>query len=226
MDQPVSVFLQVMDSQNSLVENYLIMFLCIVGFYSCSKRVGNKPPSQAVDVLVAGVGSNGVAQSVAKIWKNGNATELSPGNAVQEWATAIFVSGKDVYVCGNEISKTSSKPVAKYWKNGNPVNLTDGSTAAYAYSIVISGTDIYVAGMETCANTDNMIAKFWKNGNPVNLTDGSVNAGAKAIAVSGNNVYVVGYEGPRAVYWKNSITSELNLGSKNAQANCIYLVRH
>jgi hypothetical protein len=224
MNQTALLFLQIMESPYSLVENYLIMFLCIIGFYSCSRKVGNRRSSQKVDVLVAGAKTNGATQSVAKFWANGVATVLSPGIADQEWATSIFVSGKDVYVCGNEFNEGCPNSVAKYWKNGNPIPLTDGSEPAYAHSIVVSGSDIYIAGIEADPSTRQFVAKYWKNGIPVNLTDGSAHSGANGIAVSGDDIYVVGYDGPRAKYWKNGIPVELSLGSVSDMAHSIFLV--
>ncbi len=61
-------------------------------------------------------------------WKNGEIFILS-GNAS---ATAVYVSGKDIYVAGTK--ETS----AAYWKNGTEVKLTDGTQYAFATSIFVS----------------------------------------------------------------------------------------
>jgi len=61
--------------------------------------------------------------SVAILWKNGIATNLSNGNTIAS-ATSIFVTGSDVYVCGYEYVPTFinsiGSPSGKIWKNGVP----------------------------------------------------------------------------------------------------------
>ncbi len=82
------------------------------------------------DLYVTGYETNSTNVSVAKVWKNGIATNLSNG-VISAYALSIFVSGIDVYVCGNEGG------IAKVWKNGLPINLTNGSTPASATSIFV-----------------------------------------------------------------------------------------
>ncbi len=60
--------------------------------------VGGGCAPTGVDVYVAGWESNGTVQ-VAKVWKNGAAQALSDGTH-GALATAIAVSGDDVYVAG------------------------------------------------------------------------------------------------------------------------------
>ena len=73
--------------------------------------------------------------SRAMHWKNGIPTELTSGK-VSSVATAIFVSGNDVYIAG--YSWTAPEPViATWWKNGEMFKLTDGKMSSVAISIYI-----------------------------------------------------------------------------------------
>jgi hypothetical protein len=120
------------------------------------------------DVYVAGIEANGV-NNVAKVWKNGIASNLSDGT-YSAYAKSVFVSNGDVYVAGYEKNQ-SGFYVAKFWKNGIATSLTNG-TNAYATGIFVKGIDVYVCGKEI--NSSGMpVAKFWKNGLPTNLTFGA-----------------------------------------------------
>lgn len=133
-------------------------------------------------------GSNsGPNYYIAKLWKNGVATNLSNG-LNQAHAYSVYVNGSEVYVVGVEYSGTSNNTVtggfngiAKLWKNGVATNLTNGTTDAKALSVVINGTDVYVAGYES--NGTNKVAKYWKNGVATNLTNGATNAEARSIFI-------------------------------------------
>jgi hypothetical protein len=157
------------------------------------------------DIYVAGQQSNAIinhgqgGNSFALSWKNGVADTLTDGMHYAE-ARSIFVSGSDVFVCGQDGNQYIAA-TAKYWKNGVAVNLTDGKQGAAASSIVVSNDDVYVAGFE--GNTVNSVAKYWKNGVAVPLTDGSHWAEARSIFVVGSDVYVAGFDNYQAVYWKN-----------------------
>jgi len=185
--------------------------------------------------------------------KNLDEIELPDGSA-GSIATAIAVSGKDVYVAGigitGNIYSGSQNHMAKYWKNGNATNLTDGTKSAQARSIAVSGTDAYVAGREFNGNPyyDGSvgqtrpcgIANYWKNNSSINLTDGSTDAIATSIAVSGTDVYVAGtewngqsyqiqgsaytYRKSVAKYWKNGNVANLSDGTEFAEARSIAVV--
>jgi hypothetical protein len=135
-------------------------------------------------------------------------------------ATAITVSGSDVYLCGYGADTFSQFSQARYWKNGTEFNLTDGTEFAFAYGIAVSGNDVYVAGMEFshAATHGNYIAKYWKNGVPVVLSDSNYPALVSGIAVSGNDIYVSGsitLPGEpyvSGVYWKNGVATSLSNG--------------
>ena len=71
----------------------------------------------------------------AVYWKNGVETIL-PHSAANSFASAIYVSGDDVYIAGYEYD-TGQPKYAVYWKNGVEVKLTDGTTETVATSIVV-----------------------------------------------------------------------------------------
>ena len=75
------------------------------------------------DVYVTGAVTIGTHR-VAKMWKNGVATDLTDGTNDAD-VTDIFVSGTDVYISGSEINGGYS--VAKFWKNGVATSLSNGS---------------------------------------------------------------------------------------------------
>ncbi|MBO0320876.1 IPT/TIG domain-containing protein [Muricauda sp. CAU 1633] len=135
---------------------------------------------------------NGIA--VAKIWKNGVATNLTDGTAFGA-ATSVFVDGSDIYACGI-VSGENDIPTAQVWKNGEHLyTLTDPSNFGVAHSIYVFEGDIYVAGSETNEN-DTAIANIWKNGSLFGaLTDDSVEGAlASEIFVNATGIYTAGYE--------------------------------
>ncbi len=135
------------------------------GFANAISVVGN-------DVYVAGWENTGNG-SIAKYWVNGTPFNLTNGGNYAE-ATAIVVSGTDVYVAGREANN------AKYWKNGIPINLTG---AGSANAITISGNDVYVAGIEYNTGSNTQKARYWVNGISIYLTNGSSYGNATGIVV-------------------------------------------
>lgn len=185
----------------------------MLGFYSCQKELTNEVSitntNLEVDVYVCGEERDGTRYN-ASYWKNGNRVSLGDG-----FANSIYVSGNDVYVCGNG---------ASYWKNGNLVTLGNG--IGQTNSIAVSGNDVYVVG-----EIDGH-AVYWKNGNlmylPENTRSGdwaaiypisSISSHANSIFISGSDIYIAGGEeiarmispypnlghvfSTSAVYWKN-----------------------
>ena len=166
------------------------------------------------DVFIAGDGNG-----IAKLWKNGDVTNLSNTNSK---AQSIFVVDSNIYIGGAENEKPTywknkkrytlsenygevtsifvvdtnvfavgkENDRATYWKNGISETLSQNKSSAA--SIFVNGTDVHISGTENMNGFD--VAKYWKNGVGFNLTDGKRNASAKAIFVKGNDVYVAGNE--------------------------------
>jgi len=117
---------------------------------------------------------------IARLWKNGVATDLGIATA-----NAVFVSGNDVYVAGYAVGVNGS--YACYWKNGQIVNLPlSNYRTAGANSIYVLGNDVYVAGY---VGTNQLDACYWKNG-VITKLDGGTNL--SAISSSTINIFVVG----------------------------------
>lgn len=114
----------------------------------------------------------GAQNKQAAYWKNGLTKVLTTEESI---ATAIAVSGNDVYVTGvigdyqakNLYPGYGNPGEGLYWKNGQPMKL-NGATGPYPTSIAVSGNDVYVAGIDQ-ANVKYML---WKNGQPVELSNG------------------------------------------------------
>lgn len=156
---------------------------------------------------------------IAGFSKNGIATILSDSTVGAE-ASAIIVSGSDVYVAGYLADAATNKAVAAYWKNGKLVLLGNSSFISSASGISISGTDVYVCGVEN-DNSGNGIAKYWKNGVAVNLGIAGTFSSTSGIAISGNDVYVSGRQTSKANYWKNGVSVDLSGGSTLANTTGI-----
>jgi hypothetical protein len=138
------------------------------------------------------------------------ATPLSvPSGMTGSVASAIVVSGGNVYVAGIVSSNTSQSAV--YWVNGTLTMLPtpSGMTNPAAAAIAVSGGDVYVVGSAS-SSTGTGAAILWVNGTPTTLSppSGMTDSYASAIAVSGGNVYVVGTASSSdiekwAAYWVN-----------------------
>jgi predicted small secreted protein len=156
------------------------------------------------DIYVAGTCYDGHYNTYAIYWKNGQADTVWDNGE----ATAIAVSGSDVYVVGylDTITATGVRAHTVYWKNRQLVTL---SNSGRAESIVISGKDVYISGELVDTSTFNTSAVYWKNGQLVTLQQTNAMSWGYSIAVSGNDVYVGGETEDNlnaissAIYWKN-----------------------
>jgi len=149
-----------------------------------------------------------------------------PNNDKHCFANAVYVSGSDKYVAGNQNNATTGLAMATIWKNGNATSLTAGAVSVGVLNAVfVAGNDVYVAGyeQEDYYHVGPTFAKYWKNGVAVKLS--TVSSGATGITVFGNDVYVSGWENNGsynvAKYWKNGIPVNLGNAVLNSSGNAI-----
>ena len=131
----------------TLIQSFMGTFLVTLFFFSsCSKSSsgggGSTSPTDSLvaDVYVSGYEFNGTVY-VAKLWKNGVATNLSDGkkNAA---ATGVCVKGADVYVSFTD-NQGGAVPIAKVWKSGTVITLGNGIDPSWTGGVhegVIVGT--------------------------------------------------------------------------------------
>jgi hypothetical protein len=165
------------------------------------------------DVYVAG------DEPSAAYWKNGVETQLSVDYYLQPSdATAMAVSGGDVYVAGYMTDNYQGVPVpiATVWKNGisTPIGLADTN---HLTSIFVSGEDVYIGGSQTQSGGD-VYACYWKNG-VAHLVTQERFSQANAIFVLDGDVYTAGFIAEGACYWKNATVTYL----KGQKANAIFV---
>jgi predicted heme/steroid binding protein len=114
----------------------------------------------------------------------------------------VFVSGSDVYVCGN----------ASLWKNGTMQELDFAAT-----SVFVSSGDVYVIGVNgRCGvfmknGVQKLFPYFDENWKP--LDDARC---LKSIFVSGSDVYLAGNNHQNGMLWKNNVP--FVLGDWDAQS--------
>jgi hypothetical protein len=174
---------------------------------------------QSMYVVGSDVYAVGADKGKAMIWKNGAATILPNGNYVH----GVFVSGTDVYACGDEQVTWNAPSYAVFWKNNVFGDLTNRTQLSNANAIAVSGTDVYIGGRE------NLVAKIWKNGVGTALSDGTRFNMLMAVYVNGADVYAGGIESVTpggisiAKYWKNGIATNLTNGTLDARATSIYM---
>lgn len=161
------------------------------------------------EVYVAGwmgpPGENGAAT----LWRNGVASSLVSDRTFHSVATAVAVSGGDVYVAGVRVGDPH---VAMVWKNGVATPLDGGAGQAWPSSLAVEDGHVYVAGWITDPIDDRERAAMWKDGVLTLLDDGVQQSSAAAIAVSGGDVYVAGVGAPGATLWKNGVAMPLSTG--------------
>jgi hypothetical protein len=173
---------------------------------------GNGIAVLGTDVYVAGYAYQpSPLTRYAMLWKNSNGpvSTLSSGAGDYE-ATAIAISGNDVYVGGRENNE------GRVWKNGVALTLNN-ATGCYITGVAADGADVYAVGY-----TNGPIRiRYWKNGNSIDITTQGT-AFANAITVSNGDVYIAGDDafGPKyiAKYWKNGVAVNLGNGTTNSHA--------
>lgn len=149
----------------------------------------------------------------AVLWKNGAIQNLEmPESTIRSEATAVFVSGNDVFVAGR-YRKYGGTWIASVWKNGKITDVTDGSNEARLYDVFVQGDDIYLTGYEINDDIGTQ-GKYWKNGISYVLENrNSENIVPHQISVNGNDIFVVGTgfggAGQTAQYWKNGVQTIL-----------------
>ena len=110
------------------------------------------------------------SETTALYWVNGTPETLpSPSGTTNAEATAITVSGSNVYVSG-WVTANGSTESAVYWVNGTleSLPLPSGTTSAVATGIAVatySGTIVYVSGY-AYSNTMLKTATYWASGIP------------------------------------------------------------
>lgn len=178
---------------------------------------------------VCAVGSYRNSQGRFSPWEFINGTipaNTIPNNDKHCFANAVFVSGSDKYVVGNQNNATTGLAMATIWKNGTATTLTAGTVSVGVLNAVfVAGNDVYVAGyeQENYYGGGPTYAKYWKNGVAVKLS--TTSSGATGIAVFGNDVYVSGWENNGnynvAKYWKNGLPVNLGNAVLTSSGNAI-----
>ncbi|MGY4385173.1 putative RecA/RadA family phage recombinase [Pedobacter sp. UYP24] len=195
-----------------------------VSGYQTNNKDSAANNSTSPNTVVVTPGSVNLPRSgtIAGYWKNKTFVKITDG-AVNADASAIAISGKDIYIAGYECNGRKASPgsddlknaVAKYWKNGVPVVLTNGSNPAKATAIAVTNTNVFAVGYEELGPNHLREARCWMNGKQINLKiDKNLNHGsdyseANAVFVDGDNVYIAGTESGLAAYWKNGIPVRL-----------------
>lgn len=209
------------------LKNILFALILTVTTISCSKdTTDDEIVPNSSNVYVTGYEQKDNINQ-AKFWKNGIVSNLGVAGKNSD-AVAVFNSGKDIYIVGQEAvsSASDAKTQIKLWKNGVfNQNVTNGAQNAVARDIYVTENDVYIAGTEY--NGSYNIAKVWKNGVASNLGDATKETTADAITVSGNNVYVTGseFDGMSIILklWKNGVPQNLTSGVKSAEVNGLFV---
>ncbi|HVW16317.1 MAG TPA: hypothetical protein VHB54_20965 [Mucilaginibacter sp.] len=140
------------------------------------------------------------------LWKNGLAEPLTFSSpAVGGQATAIALSGNDIYIAGNAYTK-DYYGMAVYWKNGQQVALSEPNSTTTVNAIAVNGSDVYVAGQ--ISNYVTAIATYWKNGVAHSLSTDTIDSRISSLIINNNDVYIAG----KAALVKNQQTNNLTYG--------------
>lgn len=172
-------------------------------------------------------------------WKNATGINLIDPSIITPTATAITLSGTDVYTVGGAYINNYEKFVPIYWKNQEKAIkiATFSSSSGTATDIAVAGADVYIAGTTPDPLTGNGSSPpcYWKNGSPTflhSISPSSERGTANSICPSGSDVHVVGEVYPIgsaskvgwAVYWKNGVATELTPPTQVSYAQCVIVV--
>ena len=218
--------------KKSILVSFAVLFAAVVAV-GCKRSPKNK--EYVYDVYVAGY-----EEDAPMLWKNGEPTKLSH-NGTDAIATAVFVSGNDVYAAGLECvydngqdQEDPPRYVGVFWKNGVISRFTDlaGKAELEVNDLFVSGNDVYLVGQDKFG--EKPTAMLWKNGIAEPLSDGSNTAYVSSVFVSGNDIYVVGAEKRNskevAMLWTKRggtcswATKDLTDGSEEAVAFSVYVI--
>lgn len=180
--------------------------------------------SSVGDVYVAGyqsIAGNPWYQK-ATYWKNGVPSDLTNGSIGNARATAIFVSGNDVYVGGYEEVKNGVSIIAlapRLWKNGIsiPLNTPIDNQNNSINALLVIGTDVYVGGQY------NGSGAVWKNGTMINTTSYAVAEQVTSFFIYNNtDLYASGSSNVWGMngYWVNGNFVEMDPGCTTASNSC------
>lgn len=169
------------------------------------------------------------SKSVAKLWKNGIATNPINSTKNTEAMTLALAAGGDTYILIREWNNSGSE--YKVLKNGTPIVLSppNNNNIYQLLDVFVAGNDVYVAGTVKEFGFNITKATLWKNGSPVFLPSVIANAqnAANKVFVSGNDVYVLGTEDNLSqtgiVLWKNGNSTRITEDSQDASGSSIFV---
>lgn len=149
-----------------------IFILCFSIFASCKKEDPKPDPKPdpadpkeiKAEVYVAGSNSKRII-----LWKNGEKAFMS-NEAYNVSASALFVSGADVYIGGVEFDKVTNKFITKLWKNGVETVIPTKSYYEPISSIYVAGSDVYLL----IGDAEGASVNLWKNGTITPLASSSI----------------------------------------------------
>ncbi len=170
---------------------------------------------------------------VGGYWKAGKWMTLPRVNEQSfAFASAIFISGADVFVGATVIDRAqTSRRSISYLRNDtwNTVATPDVGSDLNISSLFVSGSDTHIVGSYLKSST--RVAGYWKNSNIVSLPiiNSARASSAIKVIVSGSDVYISGnqYDNSKvpisvAGYWKNNQWTSLtsNYRDRDSLANC------
>jgi hypothetical protein len=172
---------------------HLLLQLTVAIFLlaSCKKNsttTGNTPDPTptpvTADVYVTGYEINAAGISVAKLWKNGTAYDVSDGTKNAS-ASGVFVRGTEVYVC---FSEGTSRQRAKLWKNGVVSTLYFADINNPFGESQASGMCNGVVSGWCTTGSGRFVAVYWDDNGVHEISNASTdNAGAFAIHIKAIN---------------------------------------